>query len=195
MVINRWNPWNEVFSAHEQLYTDALGRTLMPERLMHTLPLDIRQSDDAFEIEASVPGFKPEDVDITFDENVLTIRGTRHEDEVIRGAYVRRERNAHSLYRQVALPGRPGLRDRIDEPPLLLDLVLPGEQRGVPTQRVEDQGLVRVRGVDHERRAIHEVHVHRADANALHRHLRAELQRDPLVGLDAEDEGVRLEPF
>ncbi|TME46262.1 MAG: Hsp20/alpha crystallin family protein [Chloroflexi bacterium] len=104
MVINRWNPWNEVFSAHEQLYTDALGRTLMPERLMHTLPLDIRQSDDAFEIEASVPGFKPEDVDITFDENVLTIRGTRHEDEVMRGAYVRRERNAHSVYRQVGLP-------------------------------------------------------------------------------------------
>jgi len=104
MVMNRWNPWNEVFSAHEQLYTDALGRTLMPERLMHTLPLDIRQSDDAFEIEASVPGFRPEDVEITFDENVLTIRGTHREDEVIKGGYVRRERHAHSVYRQVGLP-------------------------------------------------------------------------------------------
>ena len=104
MVINRWNPWNEVFSAHEQLYTDALGRTLMPERLMHTLPLDIRQTDDAFMIEASVPGYRPEDVEITFDDNVLTIRGTRHEDEDMRGAYVRRERNAHSVYRQVGLP-------------------------------------------------------------------------------------------
>lgn len=104
MVVNRWNPWNEVFSNHEQLYADALGRIVAPERFIHTLPLDIRQSDDAFEIEASVPGFKPEDVDITFDENVLTIRGTRHEDDVIRGAYVRRERNAHSVYRQVGLP-------------------------------------------------------------------------------------------
>jgi HSP20 family protein len=107
MVVNRWNPWNDVFSAHEQLYTDALGRSLMPdmpERYMHTLPLDIRQSDDAFEIEASVPGYRPEDVDITFDDNVLTIRGTRHEDEVMRGTYVRRERNAHSVYRQVSLP-------------------------------------------------------------------------------------------
>jgi len=104
MVINRWNPWNEMFSTHEQLYTDALGRTLMPERLMHTLPLDIRQSDDAFEIEASVPGFKPEDVDITFEDNVLTIRGTRRDDEVLRGTYVRRERNVHSVYRQVSLP-------------------------------------------------------------------------------------------
>jgi HSP20 family protein len=104
MVVNRWNPWNDVFFTHEQPYTDALGRTFVPERLMHMLPLDIRQTDDTFEIEASVPGFKPEDVDITFDENVLTILGTRREDEVMRGAYVRRERNAHSVYRQVGLP-------------------------------------------------------------------------------------------
>lgn len=104
MVVNRWNPWNEVFSAHEQLYADALGRTFMPERTIHTLPLDIRQSDDAFDIEASVPGVKPEDVEITFEDNVLTIRGTRHEDEVMRGTYVRRERNLQSVYRQVGLP-------------------------------------------------------------------------------------------
>jgi len=103
MVLNRWNPWNEVFAVHEQLYTDSLG-TLMPERLMHTLPLDIRQSDDAFEIVASVPGFTPEDVDITFDENVLTIRGTHREDEIMKGTYVRRERQPHSVYRQVGLP-------------------------------------------------------------------------------------------
>lgn len=59
MVINRWNPWNELFSAYDHTYTDALGRTLMPERAMHTLPIDIRQSDDSFEIAASVPGLKP----------------------------------------------------------------------------------------------------------------------------------------
>jgi HSP20 family protein len=104
MVSNRWNPWSELFAVHEQVYTDALGRTLVPERLMHTLPLDIRQTDGTFEIEASVPGFRPEDVEITFDENVLTISGTRHEEDVTRGTYMRRERNAHSVYRQVSLP-------------------------------------------------------------------------------------------
>ena len=74
------------------LYNDALGRNMTSERTIHTLPIDIRQSDAAFEIEASVPGFKPEDIEITFDENVLTIRGVRQENEVSRGAYVRRER-------------------------------------------------------------------------------------------------------
>jgi HSP20 family molecular chaperone IbpA len=75
MTLNRWNPWTDLFSMHDQLYNDALGRSMMSERTIHTLPIDIRQSDDAFEIEASVPGFKPADIEITFDENVLTIRG------------------------------------------------------------------------------------------------------------------------
>lgn len=105
MTLNRWNPWTDLFSMQDQLlYNDALGRNMMSERTIHTLPIDIRQSDAAFEIEASVPGFKPEDVEITFDENVLTIRGVRQEHEVTRGAYVRRERNLHSVYRQIGLP-------------------------------------------------------------------------------------------
>lgn len=43
-------------------------------------------------------------MEITIDDNILTIRGTYLEDEVMRGTYVRRERNLHSLYRQVSLP-------------------------------------------------------------------------------------------
>ena len=104
MVTNRWNPWTELFSIQDQLYNDALGRSMMPERTVHTLPLDILQTDEAFEIRASVPGFKPEDIEITFDENVLTIRGVRQDDEITPGAYVRRERNLNSVYRQVGLP-------------------------------------------------------------------------------------------
>jgi HSP20 family protein len=104
MVFNRWNPWNEVFSTHDEPYSDALGHTLMPERVMHPLALDIRQSDDAFEIEASVPGYRPEDVEITFGDNALTIRGTHRDEKAVHGTYVRRERNAHSVYRHVGLP-------------------------------------------------------------------------------------------
>lgn len=104
MVVSRWNPWSDLFSAHDQVFNDAVGRTFMPERGVHNLPLDIRQSDDAFLIEASVPGFRPEDVEITLDENVLTISGTRQEDEITPGGYVRRERHLHSVYRQVGLP-------------------------------------------------------------------------------------------
>ena len=42
-----------------------------------------------------------------------------------------------------------------------LDLVGPGEERGVAQEGVEDQRLVGVRRVDRERRVVGEVHVHR----------------------------------
>jgi HSP20 family protein len=93
--------WSEV----DQLFSNAgYGRTHMPERVVPNLPLDIRQTDEAFWIEASVPGFRPEDVEITLDENLLTIRATpRQEDGALRGRYVQRERQLSSVYRQVGL--------------------------------------------------------------------------------------------
>ena len=39
------------------------------------LAMDIYETPDAYEIEASMPGIKPEDVDLTLNNNVLTIRG------------------------------------------------------------------------------------------------------------------------
>jgi HSP20 family protein len=99
MALN-WNPWSDV----AELLNTGFSRTLMPQRVVHNLPLDIRQTDEAFWIEASVPGLRPEDVEITLDENVLTIRGTpRQEDEALRGGYVQRERQLTSVYRQVGL--------------------------------------------------------------------------------------------
>ena len=111
MALSRWNPWGELFTLHDQvdqLFNEAFGRTVMPARGSGTvahLPLDIRQTDEAFTIEASVPGFTPDEVEVTLDENVLTIRGEHRSDEQTdRGGYVRRERQLASVYRQVGLP-------------------------------------------------------------------------------------------
>jgi len=89
----------------DQLFLNAgFRRTLMPERVVPNLPLDIRHTDEAFWIEASVPGFRPEDMEITLDENVLTIRGTPlQEDDSLHGGFVQRERQLTSVYRQVGL--------------------------------------------------------------------------------------------
>jgi len=135
MVMTRWNPWTELFSMHDQLYNDALGRNMMPERTVHTLPLDILQSDEAFEIKASVPGFKPEDIEITFDENVLTLSGGHQEDETTRGTYVRRERSVNSVYRQVGLPAEVKA-DQISATfeNGVLTVTVPRAQRAQPTR-------------------------------------------------------------
>ncbi|MFN2568836.1 MAG: Hsp20/alpha crystallin family protein [Candidatus Dormibacteria bacterium] len=109
MALIRWNPWNELSSLHgqmDQLFNEAFANENRQGGGVHVnLPVDIRQTDEAYFIEASVPGFKPEDVDLTFDDGVLTIRGTHNaEQEHEQDGYVRRERRMSSFYRQVGLP-------------------------------------------------------------------------------------------
>jgi len=109
MALVRWNPWGELFNLHTQM--DQLFQSMNPETEArngadhYNLPVDIRQSDDAFTIEASVPGFAPADVEVTFENGVLTIKGTHStEDESTAGGYVRRERRTGSMFRQIGLP-------------------------------------------------------------------------------------------
>ena len=111
MAIVRWNPWNDLFDLHSQM--DQLFSTFQGDAARATnggsefinLPVDIRQTDSEFVIEASVPGFKPEQVEVTFEDGTLTIKGQRSsESEEKKGEYVRRERRHASVYRRVGLP-------------------------------------------------------------------------------------------
>jgi HSP20 family protein len=107
MAVTRWNPWGDVFALTDTV--DQLFNRTSPRgdrgTLTQSLPLDIRQTDEAFVIEASVPGFRPDEVDITIDENVLTIKAHREQETGSeKGGYVRRERRVTSFFRQVGLP-------------------------------------------------------------------------------------------
>src|SRR5687767_2586743 len=48
----------------------------------------------------------------------------------------------------------PALEDRVDGPPLRLDLVVAGEQRRVAAHRIGDQPLVGLRRLGQERRSV-----------------------------------------
>jgi HSP20 family protein len=109
MAMVRWNPWSDMFSLHSQM--DQLLRSGPPQGESSnggehfSLPVDIRQSDEAFTIEASVPGFDPDSVEVTFEDGVLNIRGSYDQErERSRDGYIRRERRTGSVYRQIALP-------------------------------------------------------------------------------------------
>ena len=69
------------------------------------LPLDVSENDDAFIVTASVPGMKPDDLDITISDNVLTIKGEYKADETIEEErYHIRERRYGSFGRSITLP-------------------------------------------------------------------------------------------
>jgi HSP20 family protein len=71
------------------------------------LPLDVIERDDEFIVRASVPGINPDDLEITFTDNTLTIKGeVKSENEVKDARYHMRERRYGSFSRTVSLGSR-----------------------------------------------------------------------------------------
>jgi len=114
MAINRWSPVGELASLHtamDRLFTDFFGNGAddyegQARPATWYLPLDIMDSDSGYEVKAAVPGFKPEDVEVTVTEGALSIVA-RHKEETTsrRGKYLRRELRLGNYARSVQLPG------------------------------------------------------------------------------------------
>jgi len=67
--------------------------------------VDIREEDDAFYVDAEVPGLAAEDVKVDIEKNVLTLSGERNvEKEEVDGTYRRVERQYGSFTRSFTLP-------------------------------------------------------------------------------------------
>jgi len=77
-----------------------------PEGVTEWAPaIDVTTQNGNLVIRAELPGVKPEDVDITLHDNVLTISGERKaEEEEERGGYYVRERRYGSFSRSLTLP-------------------------------------------------------------------------------------------
>ena len=110
MSLMRWDPFNEIMSLRQAMDRLLEESVVRPGRLVAGgegggVDLDVIEQSDAVLVKASLPGVRPEDVDITVQNNVLTIRGeTREERESGEGRYHRRERRFGSFVRQVLLP-------------------------------------------------------------------------------------------
>ncbi len=90
----------------EQLLNE-LPRTPYREDRPWVLPLDVIETEDRFIVKASIPGVDPDDLDITFSDNILTIQGEiKPESEETEGRYLLRERRFGLFQRSIALPER-----------------------------------------------------------------------------------------
>ncbi len=105
----RWDP----FTAVEPL-SDAMDR-VFPGSLLPVwrrglsgvdAALDMYETDEAVVVKASVPGVKPEDVEVSVVGDTLTIRGEIKADEKVEnGQYLCRELARGRFARSVSLPG------------------------------------------------------------------------------------------
>ena len=107
MAIVRWEPTRELASMEidrlnrmfESFYGDAFSRAWTP-------PVDIYETaDHQLIVKLEVPDVKREDIGITFENGVLTIRGERKRDEAVkREHYQRLERFYGQFSRSFTLP-------------------------------------------------------------------------------------------
>jgi HSP20 family protein len=109
--IVRWNPVRDMVSLREamdRLFEDSFVRPrswLSPVEGVSTLALDVLENDDDVTVRASVPGLKPEDIEISVRGETLTIKGeTKDEKEEKSGNYHLRERRYGAFQRSIVLP-------------------------------------------------------------------------------------------
>ncbi|MGI6260053.1 MAG: Hsp20/alpha crystallin family protein [Anaerolineaceae bacterium] len=80
---------------------------LETEQLPSGFPLDVIENDGEYIVKASVAGFDPEKMEITYDDNTLSIKGEIEEEnkDSEEGKYHIRERSFGSFYRSISMPG------------------------------------------------------------------------------------------
>ena len=68
-------------------------------------PLDVVADGDDFVVRASMPGVAPDNIQVSIEDNVLTIRGeTASHFDSAEGSYLMRERRTGSFHRSLRLP-------------------------------------------------------------------------------------------
>ncbi len=98
--------------------------------------VDVHQTDDDIVVTVSLPGIKPQDVDITLTGRTLVIIGELKADEQVeREQYVYRERRIGTFNRQIRLPVRvEGDKAQATFENGLLRLAIPKAEESKPRQ-------------------------------------------------------------
>ena len=113
MALVAYDPWSTLSKLHHDVNTAFQSRL---GGLDHddnssvatsnwTPAVDIEEQTTRFVITADIPGVTPEDIEITMENGILTIKGERSEEKnVEREGFRRVERVSGSFYRRFSLP-------------------------------------------------------------------------------------------
>jgi HSP20 family protein len=114
MPLIRWDPSREIDDMFER-YTKAVGQPRAGSQEVIATGdwaprVDIAETDKAFEIKAEIPEVNKEDVKVTVDNGVLTIRGERKQEKEEKGKKFHRVELYYGIFtRSFTLP------DNVDE--------------------------------------------------------------------------------
>lgn len=94
--------------AIDRLFQESFVRpwtTLFPSVTRTGMFLDVYDQDDKIMVEATMPGVKPEDIDIRIQGDVLTIKSeVKQEKNISEDRYTYKERSYGAMQRSITLP-------------------------------------------------------------------------------------------
>lgn len=122
--IVRWDPLSELSALQKQFFGDDW---VSPFKGVNIPTTDVYTKDNQLQIEAHLPNFEQDDVNIQIENNALVISAERHEKEEDKDKkYVVRE-SSSSFYRRIALPERAdteNIQARLDDGVLKVSIPL-----------------------------------------------------------------------
>jgi HSP20 family protein len=137
-TLRRYDPFRNVATLQDEIdraFRSALGSDSGTATAGAWSPaLDVEESQDAFTLHVELPGVASDDVDVSLEENVLTIQGERRfYDESEADGFRRIERHFGRFHRSIRLP------DRVDPDAVkatakdgLLTIVVPKAEEAKP---------------------------------------------------------------
>ena len=108
MVLQRFDPFRDLRNMEDTMNRlwRGFGTTTTREGAEDwNIAIDVVQKPEEIVVNASLPGVKPEDIDLTIEDNVLTLKAERqaeHREEDSR--YLIQERSYGRYYRALRLP-------------------------------------------------------------------------------------------
>jgi HSP20 family protein len=107
MAIIRYEPWNLLNQLQQELERSKDDKS--GEGAVATAEwapaVDIKEEVDKFVIHADIPGVKPEDIEVSMEAGILTVKGEKEsEAKTEKEGYKRVERTYGSFYRRFSLP-------------------------------------------------------------------------------------------
>ena len=113
-LVNPISEMQQMFDLMDRVFVNNQHVSRRSEDSALTLPVDIWEKDNAFFVRAAVPGIKPEELDITVEDGILTLRGETRNDSATEDSRVwRSEYSYGSFVRSLRLPENVSL-DTID---------------------------------------------------------------------------------
>jgi HSP20 family protein len=141
MSLLRYQPWDGFSQVRDEM--NRLLKAQFDEQdsdnsrvvTSHWAPaVDIKEEQSRFVIYADLPGVKVDDIEITMEKGVLTVRGERKlEKEEDRSSFRRIERSRGTFYRRFSLPDSADA-ERIQAKSRdgVLEIVIPKQEKSQP---------------------------------------------------------------